>query len=83
MAARAAVLQWAEAVNANPCIAADGGGTYKYGGTESKLVSHPDGSTFATCASLVNRVMAIGKGCGVSKSQLVHDLETPDPDTKP
>lgn len=73
MAARAAVLQWADTANANPCVAADGGGLFKYGGKEHKLVSHPDGSTFGTCAKLVNLVMGIGSECGVAKSQLVRE----------
>ena len=73
MAARAAVLQWAATASANPCVPADGGGIFKYGGEEHKLVSHPDGSTFSTCAKLVNLVMGIGSECGVAKSQLVCD----------
>lgn len=71
MAARAAVLDWADTAAANPCVPLDHAGAFTYGGTEHNAVATPGGATFATCTKLTAQVMAIGGECGVPKAKLV------------
>ncbi len=71
MAARAAVLQWAEAANANPCVPVDASGSYTYAGKEHKMLATTSGASVDACTKLVSQVMGIGGDCGVPKPQLV------------
>ena len=71
MAARAAVLEWAEAANANPCVPVDASGSYTYAGKEHKMLATKTGASVDACTKLVSQVMGIGGDCGVPKPQLV------------
>lgn len=71
MAARAAVLDWADTAAANPCVPLDHAGAFSYGGKEHNAVATPQGASFDTCTKLTGQVMTIGGDCGVPKSQLV------------
>lgn len=76
MAARAAVLDWADTAAANPCVPAGGGGVFHYGGKEHKAVAAEAGAGFDTCTKVVGLVMAVGDECGVPKTQLVRSLRS-------
>ncbi len=71
MAARAAVLEWADTAAANPCVPADASGSYTYAGKEHKMLATKSGASLDACSKLVSLVMGIGGECGVPKNQLV------------
>lgn len=70
MAARAAVLDWEEIADANPCVPLEHSGAFAYGGSDHSAIALLSGATFDACTKATQQVMAIGKDCKVPKTQL-------------
>lgn len=70
MAARAAVLDWEEAAEANPCVPLQHSGAFAYGGKDHSAKASLSGANFEACTTATQQVMAIGKDCKVPQAQL-------------